>query len=162
MLDRMNPQSKPRPRKRHATVRVAQRMLPCMVLLLISAAFGCAQQAALQIEVSNPGNKKYPSAEAALIYESACDLLARAIRPEKPPHLRPKFRLVLGADSNVFVNEGGVTEVQLKSWNPEKFAEGVVVVAVRDVLRADDLARVAHQSVSLASSTVNVHELGQQ
>jgi hypothetical protein len=76
--------------------------------------------------------------------------------------LRPKFRLVLGADGDQFVNEGGVTEVHLKSWNPEKFAEGVVVVAVRDVLREEDLARVVHQSVSLASSTVNVHELGRQ
>ncbi len=137
-------------------------MLPCALLLLISAAFGCAQQSAVPFEVSNPSNKKWPPAEAARIYDSACDLLARTIRPEKPPHLRPKFRLVLGSESDVFVNEGGVTEVHLKSWNPEKFAEGVVVVAVRDVLRSEDLARVVHQSVSLASSTVNVHELGRQ
>lgn len=135
-------------------------MLPCALLLLITAALGCAQQNALPFEVSNPSNKKWPPAEASRIYESACDLLARTIRPEKPPRLRPKFRLVLGAEGDLFVNEGGVTEVHLKSWNPEKFAEGVVVVAVRDVLRADDLARVVHQSVSLASSTINVHELG--
>ncbi|MGA7382507.1 MAG: hypothetical protein WBX03_16780 [Terriglobales bacterium] len=142
--------------------RLGRRMLPCALLLLISAAFGCAQQSAVPFEVSNPSNKKWPPAEAARIYDSACDLLARTIRPEKPPHLRPKFRLVLGSESDVFVNEGGVTEVHLKSWNPEKFAEGVVVVAVRDVLRSEDLARVVHQSVSLASSTVNVHELGRQ
>lgn len=128
----------------------------------MTAAFGCAQQNALPFEVSNPNNKKFPSVEATRIYNSACDLLARTIRPEKPPVLRPKFRLVLGADSDQFVNEGGVTEVHLKSWNPEKFAEGVVVVAVRDVLRADELARVVHQSVSLAASTINVHELGRQ
>jgi hypothetical protein len=144
------------------TARLGRRMLPCALLLLISAAFGCAQQSAVPFEVSNPSNKKWPPAEAARIYDSACDLLARTIRPEKPPHLRPKFRLVLGSESDVFVNEGGVTEVHLKSWNPEKFAEGVVVVAVRDVLRSEDLARVVHQSVSLASSTVNVHELGRQ
>ncbi|MFZ0800915.1 MAG: hypothetical protein WBQ09_01590 [Terriglobales bacterium] len=144
------------------TARLGRRMLPCALLLLISAAFGCAQQSAVPFEVSNPSNKKWPPAEAARIYDSACDLLARTIRPEKPPHLRPKFRLVLGSESDVFVNEGGVIEVHLKSWNPEKFAEGVVVVAVRDVLRSEDLARVVHQSVSLASSTVNVHELGRQ
>jgi hypothetical protein len=136
-------------------------ILPCALLWLLTAVCGCAQNN-LPFEVSNPGNKKWSPAEASRIYDSACDLLARTIRPEKPPHLRPKFRLVLGAESNLFVNEGGVTEVQLKSWNPEKFAEGVVVVAVRDVLRADELARVVHQSVSLASSTVNVHELGRQ
>ncbi len=127
----------------------------------MTAVCGCAQSN-LPFEVSNPGNKKWSPAEASRIYDSACDLLARTIRPEKPPRLRPKFRLVLGAESNEFVNEGGVAEVHLKSWNPEKFAEGVVVVAVRDVLRADDLARVVHQSVSLAASTVNVHELGRQ
>jgi hypothetical protein len=116
----------------------------------------------LPFEVSNPSNKKWSPVEATRIYDSACDLLARTIRPEKPPHLRPKFRLVLGAESDQFVNEGGLTEVHLKSWNPEKFAERVVVVAVRDVLRADELARVVHQSVSLAASTINVHDLGRQ
>ena len=44
----------------------------------------------------------------------------------------------------------------------DRIAEGVVVVAVRDVLRGDELARVVHQSVSLAASTINVHELGRQ
>jgi hypothetical protein len=135
------------------------QLLPSGLLLLVTAAFGCAQQNALPFQVSNPSNRKWSPAEATRIYDSACDLLARTIRPEKPPRLRPKFRLVLCAESDQFVNEGGVAEVQLKSWNAEKFAEGVVVVAVRDVLRADDLARVVRQSVSLATSTVNVREL---
>jgi hypothetical protein len=133
-------------------------ILPCAVLLLLTAVFGCAQNA-LPFEVSNPSNKKWPPVEATRIYDSACDLLARTIRPEKPPVLRPKFRLVLGTENDEFVNEGGIIEVHLKSWNPEKFAEGVVVVAVRDVVRADELARVVHLSVSLAASTVNVHDL---
>jgi hypothetical protein len=141
--------------------RLHSHILPCALLLLLTSVLGCAQNN-LPFEVSNPSNKKWSPAEAGRIYDSACDLLARTIRPEKPPHLRPKFRLVLGADSNVFVNEGGVTEVHLKSWNPEKFAEGVVIVAVRDVLRADELARVVHQSVSLAASTVNVQDLGRR
>ncbi|HLW89383.1 MAG TPA: hypothetical protein VKR57_12890 [Terriglobales bacterium] len=136
--------------------------MPCVLLLLAAAASGCAQQSALPFEVSNPGNKKWPPKEAVRIYNSACDILAHTIRPEKPPVLRPNFRLVLGAESDQFVNEGGVTEVHLKSWDAEKFAEGVVVVAVRDLLRADELARVVHQSVSLAAATVDVHELARQ
>lgn len=136
-------------------------ILLCGLLLLVTAICGCAQNT-LPFEVSNPSNKKWSPAEATRIYDSACDLLARTIRPEKPPHLRPRFRLVLGAESDQFVNEGGLTEIHLKSWNPEKFAEGVVVVGVRDVLRADELARVVHQSVSLAAATINVHELGRQ
>lgn len=136
-------------------------ILLCGLLLLVTAICGCAQNT-LPFEVSNPSNKKWSPAEATRIYDSACDLLARTIRPEKPPHLRPRFRLVLGAESDQFVNEGGLTEIHLKSWNPEKFAEGVVVVGVRDVLRADELARVVHQSVSLAAATINVHELSRQ
>jgi hypothetical protein len=150
----MNPVSKP--------LRLLRpSILLCALLLLVTAVCGCAQNT-LPFEVYNPGNKKWSPAEATRIYDSACDLLARTIRPEKPPHLRPKFRLVLGAETDQFVNEGGVTEVHLKSWNPEKFAEGVVVVAIRDVLRADELARLVHQSVSLAAATVNVRELGRQ
>lgn len=158
----MSPETKlPSCRGPRTSVRLARRLLPCAILLLVSAVCGCAQNT-LPFEVSNPRNQKWSPVEATRIYDSACDLLARTIRPEKPPHLRPKFRLVLGTDSNLFVNEGGVTEIHLKSWDPEKFAEGVVVVAVRDVLRADDLARVVRQSVSLASSTVSVRELGRQ
>ena len=149
----------PKSKVRH---QLRANILPSVLLLLASAAFGCAQQNGLPFEVSNPKNKKWQPAEATRIYDSACDLLARTIRPEKPPHLRPKFRLVLGAESDQFVNEGGVTEIQLKAWNPERFAEGVVVVAVRDVLGGDELQRVAHQSLSLAASTVSVRELGRQ
>jgi hypothetical protein len=66
---------------------------------------------------------------------------------------------VLGADDDEFVRDGPVNEIRLKSWNPEKFAKGVVVVAIRDVLHADDLAKIAHQSVVLADSSLDVREL---
>src|SRR5580704_1607178 len=82
----------------------------CGLLLLVTAVCGCAQNT-LPFEVSNPGNKKWSPVEAARIYDSACDLLARTIRPEKPPVLRPKFRLVLGTENDEFVNEGGIIEV---------------------------------------------------
>jgi hypothetical protein len=137
------------------------RILPCAFLLILTTVSSTAQSVP-PFEVSNPNNKKWPSAEATRIYDSACMLLARSIRPEKPPRLHPRFRLVIGADSDQFVNEGGVAEIHLKVWNPEKFAEGVVVVALRDVIRAEDLERLARQSASLAASTVNVSELGRQ
>jgi hypothetical protein len=116
-------------------------------------------QATLPFEVSNPKHKKWPEAEAGRIYSWACDLLARSIRPEKPPELRPKFRLVLGAEHDEFVRDGNATEVHLKSWDPEKFAQGVVVVALRDLLPKTDLARLARQSVSLADSTLDVRDM---
>jgi hypothetical protein len=110
-------------------------------------------------EVSNPKHKKWPETEAQRIYTSACELLARSIHPEHPPQLHPKFRLVLGADSDEFVRDGALAELHLKSWDPEKFAQGVVVVALRELIPRPDLARIARQSVTLAGSTVDVSNL---
>jgi hypothetical protein len=113
----------------------------------------------LPFEVSNPKHKKWPETEAGRIYTSACDLLARSIHPEHPPLLRPRFRVVLGADSDEFVRDGALTELHLKSWDPEKFAQGVVVVALRELVSRPDLARIARLSVTLAGSTVDVSDL---
>jgi hypothetical protein len=113
----------------------------------------------MPFEVSNPKHKKWPETEAGRIYTSACDLLARSIHPEHPPLLRPKFRVVLGAHSDEFVRDGALTELHLKSWDPEKFAQGVVVVALRELVSRPDLARIARLSVTLAGSTVDVSDL---
>jgi hypothetical protein len=118
-----------------------------------------ASNSNLPFEVVNPKHKKWPEAEAARIYNSACDLLARSVRPEHPPQLRPKFRLVLGSDQDEFVRDDAMAELHLKSWNPEKFAQGVVVVALRELVPRPDLARLAHLSVTLAGSSVDVGDL---
>ena len=116
-------------------------------------------QTALPFEISNPKNKKWEASEAVRIYTWACDLLARTVRPEKPPQLHPSFRLVLGADNDEFVHQDSVFEIRLKSWNPDKFSQGVVLVAVSGLVRAEELNRVAHQSVSLANSTLDVRQV---
>lgn len=115
--------------------------------------------AALPFEVSNPRNKKWQPAEASRIYDSACNLVARTIRPDHPPELHPQFRLILGADNDEFVRDGSHVEVHLKTWEPELFAQAVVAVAVRDLLQDDQLQKVAHQSVLLANSTIDAREL---
>lgn len=115
-------------------------------------------QTALPFEISNPKNKKWEAPEAVRIYTWACDLLARTVRPEKPPQLHPSFRLVLGADNDEFVHENSVFEIRLKSWNPEKFSQGVVLAAVSGLVQGEELNRVARQSVSLANSTLDVRQ----
>jgi len=117
-----------------------------------------ASSSTTPFEVSNPKHKKWPETEAERIYTSACDLLARSVHPEHPPQLRPKFRLVLGTDHDEFVREGSIEELHLRSWDPEKFAQGVVVVALRDLVPRPDLARLARLSVTLAGSTVDVSD----
>lgn len=152
--------SLPRPAPSPLVKSVARRLVIAFLLILVSAAgMAHAQVSTLPFEVSNPKHKKWPEAQAARIYTWACDLLARSIRPEKPPQLHPKFVLVLGADGDEYVRDTNTVEIHLKNWNPEKFAQGVVVVALRDLVHGQDLAKLAHQSVSLADSTIDASEM---
>jgi len=147
------------PRYRHfesAKVFSLLLSLPVLIAVLSSPSFA---QNAIPFDVSNPANKKWSADEAVRIYSSACDLLARTVRPEKPPELHPRFRLVLGAPADEFVRVGSDVQVRLKNWNPTKFAQAVVMVAARDLLQADDLAKIVHQSVALSHSTVSVSDL---
>lgn len=113
----------------------------------------------LPFDVSNPHNKKWSPAEAGRIYNSACQLLARTVRPDKPPQLHPQFTLILGTEHDEFVRDGAHVEVHLRSWEPEIFAQAVVAIAVRNLLQGDQLQEVAHQSVLLANSTINARDL---
>jgi hypothetical protein len=139
---------------------VTPRGVPSVVVFAFLAVSAWSQSAATSpFDVQNPQKKQYFPAEAKRIYSSACALVARSVRPDNPPSLHPRFRLVLGANDDEFVRDGPVSEIHLKSWDPEKFAEGVVVVAIRDVLHGDDLEKIAHQSVILADSTLDVREI---
>lgn len=159
-LEPVNPLSQPKLRQRS----VGGFAFGLCLVFVVSSTVGAAQtqnptQTSLPFEVSNPQNKKWPPAEARRIYSSACQLLARTIRPDKPPELHPQFRLVLGTENDEFVRDGAHVEVHLRSWQPEVFAQAVVAIAVRDVLQGDQLQRVAHQSVMLANATVDAHDL---
>jgi len=133
----------------------------CLMLLVAGFVSGAFAQDAVPFEVSNPKHKQWSSEQAGKIYYSACDLLARTVRPEKPPRLHPRFVLVLGAEANQVLRTGAAVEIQLKSWDAEKFAEAMVLVAAREVLPADDLMKIARQSVSSAEATVSVDHLRQ-
>jgi hypothetical protein len=142
---------------------LVRRIVIAFLLILFSAVgLAHAQESTLPFEVSNAKHKKWPEAQAARIYARACDLLARSIRPEKPPELHPKFVLVLGADGDEYVRDTNTVEIHLKNWSPEKFAQGVMVVALRDLVQGQDLAKLAHQSVSLADATIDARELSRR
>jgi hypothetical protein len=141
---------------------VRRIVIAFLLILFCAVGLAHAQESMLPFEVSNAKHKKWPEAQAARIYARACDLLARSIRPEKPPELHPKFVLVLGAEGNEYVRDTKTVEIHLKNWNPEMFAQGVMVVALRDLVQGQDLAKLAHQSVSLADSTIDVLELSRR
>jgi hypothetical protein len=143
--------------RRHFHKAVSVGFLTLLTIGFTSSVF--AQQEPVPFEVANPKHKKWSSEEAGKIYYSACELLARAVRPEKPPRLHPRFLLVLGANDNEVLRTDATVEIHLKSWNADKFAEAMVMVAAREVLQRDDLTKIARQSVSFAQSTISVDRL---
>jgi len=138
----------------------------CLLLLMGTGPNGSAQGSVAQVEapfgVSNRQNKKWPTDEATRIYFSACDRVARTIRPLNPPRLRPNFVLVLGAQNNETVRDGRVSEVRLKNWDPAAFAQAVVILAAREILSADDMTHITREALTYARSSVSVSDLRQE
>jgi hypothetical protein len=122
----------------------------------------CPAQNASPFVVSNPKHQKLPIEEASRIYDSACTLVARAIRPEQPPHLQPKFTLVLGAQNDEIVRDGAGSEVHLKTWNSVNFAQAVVMLASREILKTDDVRELVRAAVLSARASVSISELRQK
>ena len=117
---------------------------------------------ATPFRVSNPKNRKWPVDEATRIYFSACDRVARCIRPVNPPHLHPSFVLVLGTQDNETVRDGKVSEVRLKSWDPAAFAQAVVILAAREILSSDDVAHITRDALTYAQASASVDDLRQE
>jgi hypothetical protein len=134
-----------------------------LAVTILFAAFDrdCAAQSSLPFEVSNPKHQKFPLDEAGRIYSSACTLAARTIRPERPPHLQPKFRLVLGAADDQMLRDVTGSEIHLKAWNPANFAQAVVLLASREILKNDDVEDIVRNVVLSAQSSVSVRDLKQ-
>jgi len=105
--------------------------------------------------IRNPRNQAMPYAQAETIYLSACRVVEQEFRRAEP--LRPRLTLVLGAsrDGVYFRNR----EIQLKKWNDYQFAQGVVLLAVDDMLPKDKKILLTRLSVLEAESTVDVREL---
>jgi hypothetical protein len=135
----------------------------CALLVTIGIALcpQCRAQDSLPFQVLNPKHQKWSPEEANRIYLSACALVARAIRPENPPQLRPRFVVVLGAASDQTIRNGTVAEVHLRTWSPEAFAEAAVIMATREVLQSDQMKHLTHEVLLAARASVTVNELKQ-
>jgi hypothetical protein len=141
--------------------RLVARVLTCAVLAGIGLAVcsPCAAQDALPFQVSNLKKQNWLPQEAARIYFSACTLVARAIRPENPPQLRPNFVLVLGAERDETVRNGTASQVHLRNWDPQIFAHAVVIMATREVLQSEQMSHLTRDVLLAAQASVTVNEL---
>jgi hypothetical protein len=52
----------------------------------------------------------------------------------------------------------GVDEIRLEAWDPAKFAEGVMAIAVQDVVQSNEHAQLVRRSAMLANSRIDAHE----
>lgn len=131
----------------------------CLAAIMAAAAPTFAQTSDLPFTVSNPKHKKWPIEEAQRIYLAACERVARAIRPEKPPRLSPRFVVVLGTEQNEAMHVGGTSEIHLKEWNPAVFSQAVVVMAARAIFDQGELASLGREALMSAQASVSVGEL---
>src|SRR5262245_40520836 len=113
----------------------------------------------LPFDVSNLNHKKWSPEEAVRIYDAACALVARSVNSERPPHLHPKFLLVIGSTADEIVRTDTQSEIHLKTWDADKFAEATAIMAARDLVQGAELRSIAHQSVVTAHATASVVEL---
>lgn len=119
-------------------------------------------QISLPFEVSNPKHLTWSVEEAGRIYASACQLVARSVRPEKPPELQPRFVLILGAKADQMIRDGRNAEIHLRKWDPARFAEAMVLLTLREAVRAEDVTQLARETLNAAESTITVNELKQK
>jgi len=137
-------------------------LLTLMICLIAVLTMSGNAQTTLPFEVSNPKHLEWSTDEAERIYTSACELVARSIRPERPPRLTPKFVLVLGTQEDETLRDGPKAEVHLKMWNPARFAEAMVLMATREILKREDVSHLTRETLMAAGASVSVSELKQK
>lgn len=119
------------------------------VAVLVLAA-GCCAQNLLTVPVK--GRPKWPAAEVDKLYLSACLQVQREFGGTRP--IRPQFTLVLGADKDQADLDR--KEIRLIKWNPDLFAQGVVIFAFEDLMPLDQRMATARRAVNWARSTAEI------
>ena len=101
------------------------------------------------------GKQAVPYAEVQAIYLSACRMVEQEFNRTDP--VRPSLTLLVGTDTEGLYYPK--REIQLKKWDKYEFAEGVVMLAVADLLPKDKKLSLARLAVLEAESTIEVSEL---
>jgi hypothetical protein len=107
-------------------------------------------------KIRNPRNQPVPYAQAQTIYLSACKAVEQEFGRTDP--VRPRLTLALGegGDDRVFFPK---REIELNKWNDFSFAQGVVLLAVEEMLTPEKKYALAKTAVVQAESTVDVSDL---
>lgn len=101
------------------------------------------------------GKQRWPAAEAQKIYRSACSVVQREFGATHT--VAPPLTLVLGAERNEVAFDQ--REIRLTKWEPNRFAQGVVMLAFEDVM-LDRRMAMAKRALIWADATIEVERAG--
>lgn len=124
-----------------------------LIVFVFVMAAGCWSQNLLTVQAK--GKQKWPSDEANRLYLSACTAIQREFGGTRP--VRPHVTLVLGADKDEALWDR--REIRLSKWNPDLFAQGVVLFAFEDLMPTEERKALARRAVNWAGSTVEVNAM---
>lgn len=105
--------------------------------------------------IDGNGKSRLAAAEAQKIYDAACAAVEREFSLHRS--VRPQFKLVVGAAKNSV--DFDHREVNLTKWNRYLFAQGVVMLAIQDLMSPSQKAEIATRAVNWADSTIDVQQL---
>lgn len=127
------------------------------IILLLALTIGASCMAQNRLVIRGVTNQVRQT-DANRIYSSACLAVEREFRINDP--IRPEVTLILGAHENRAYTES--KEIRLINWDPELFAQGVVVIAFHELLPESKRKSVAKRAVTWASSVVDTRTLAKQ
>jgi hypothetical protein len=105
--------------------------------------------------IVNARDAKVSRAEAEKIYLTVCQLLERQL--DRSNEIRPRFKLILGGNHNVL--NFRKREIRLEKWDRYRFAEGVIELALDNMMPTEEKNRLRDLAVTEAKGTVNLCEL---
>jgi len=109
-----------------------------------------------EFDVHDNGKLKWPAEDAHKIYLSACAVVEQEFSIHRT--VRPRFTLILGTDkSGVFFDP---REIRLSKWDPELFAQGVVMLAFDDLMTLRERLAMTRRALNWANSTIEVTQPG--
>lgn len=117
------------------------------IVLLILVTTSLAQE---PITVRNPRSQRWSADDAQAIYRSACSV----IQQEFGHSVQPRVVLVLGADKDGV--DWNQREIRLKKWDPDMFAQGVVMLGFDDLLTAERKMALTRRALNWNNATVSV------
>lgn len=127
-----------------------------LTVVVLVLTMGCWAQSLFGVRAK--GEQRWPAEEADKLYLSACSAVQREFGGTRS--IRPQITLVLGADRDEAVLDS--REIRLIKWNPDLFAQGVVLFAFEDLMPLDQRLAVARRAVNWAGSTIEIKAISKQ